>query len=56
MDRRTFRLSSTAVNSVAVNWLGRLLENTAVFDYLHAHQPDLLREFEAILDIASLEQ
>jgi hypothetical protein len=41
---------------LARGFLAKLLENAAVFDYLHHHQPDLLREFEAILDITSLEQ
>lgn len=41
---------------LARGYLARLLENAAVFDYLRDHQPDLLREFEAILDITSIEQ
>jgi RepB plasmid partitioning protein/ParB-like nuclease domain len=41
---------------LARGYLARLIENAAVFDYLRDHQPDLLREFEAILDITSLEQ
>ncbi|WP_434110361.1 plasmid partitioning protein RepB C-terminal domain-containing protein [Paraburkholderia caffeinilytica] len=41
---------------LARGYLAKLLENSAVSDYLRAHQPDLLREFETILDITSLEQ
>ncbi|WP_321865269.1 plasmid partitioning protein RepB C-terminal domain-containing protein [Paraburkholderia tropica] len=41
---------------LARGYLGKLLGNDAVLDYLTGHYPDLLREIEAIVDIVSLEQ
>jgi hypothetical protein len=41
---------------LARGYLAKLLENTAVCHYLDNHHPDLLKEFEVILDISSLEQ
>jgi hypothetical protein len=41
---------------LAKGYLGKLLENRAVDDYLRQHQPDLLSEFEAIVETASIEQ
>ena len=41
---------------LAKGYLGKLLENRAVGDYLRQHQPDLLREFTAIADTTTIEQ
>ncbi len=41
---------------LAKGYLVRLLECEPVLTYLHRHQPDLLREFESIRDVVSLEQ
>ncbi|ALF86454.1 MULTISPECIES: plasmid partitioning protein RepB C-terminal domain-containing protein [Ralstonia solanacearum species complex] len=41
---------------LAKGYLVRLLECEPVQAYLHQHQPDLVREFESIRDVVSLEQ
>ncbi|GAB2871837.1 plasmid partitioning protein RepB C-terminal domain-containing protein [Paraburkholderia jirisanensis] len=41
---------------LAKGYLGKLLENGAVGDYLRQHQPDLLSEFETLVETASIEQ
>jgi len=41
---------------LAKGYLVRLLECEPVQSYLRQHQPDLVREFESIRDVVSLEQ
>jgi hypothetical protein len=41
---------------LARGYLARLLENLSVSRYLSDHQPELLREFESILNIVSLNE
>lgn len=41
---------------LARGYIARLLENSAVLKYLNDHQSDLLHEFEAILNIESLDE
>ncbi|WP_321900065.1 plasmid partitioning protein RepB C-terminal domain-containing protein [Paraburkholderia heleia] len=41
---------------LARGYLGKLLENEAVSNYLSEHYPELLRELEAIVEVESIEQ
>ncbi len=40
---------------LAKGYLQKLLDNAHVADFLSRHQPDILREFQTIVDTVSLE-